>query len=151
MEIIGLERKYAHIVKDMMRTFYASPCVKTNGSEKIFSADIEACLGDCPYLEGYVFRENEQIVGYAMLAKSFSTEFGMPCVWIEDLYFKPEYRRMGYGSAFFAFVEKQYPSAAIRLEAEADNRPAVAAYQKNGFVTIDYLEMIKPQYNKTPS
>ena len=39
-------------VMEMMKTFYASPAVWSNGSEEIFAADIENCVNDSPYLEG---------------------------------------------------------------------------------------------------
>ena len=71
-------------VIDMMRVFYASPAVHTNGSEEIFKSDVENCINDSPYLEGYVFESGGNIIGYAMLAKSFSTEFGKPCIWIQE-------------------------------------------------------------------
>ena len=64
----------------MMEVFYTSPAVFTNGSATIYSNDFEACVSDNPYLEGYMFEENGQIQGYAMTAKSFSTEFGRPKV-----------------------------------------------------------------------
>ena len=41
-------------VLEMMRVFYASPAVFTNGSEEVFSNDIENCINDNPYLEGYI-------------------------------------------------------------------------------------------------
>ena len=59
------------VVIDMMRGFYASPCVYTNGSEEIFKADFDNCVSDSPYLEGYVFEADGVICGYAMAAKSF--------------------------------------------------------------------------------
>lgn len=40
----------------MMRVFYASPAVFTNGSDDIFRTDIENCINDNPYLEGYILR-----------------------------------------------------------------------------------------------
>ena len=79
-------------VIDMMRVFYASPAVLSNGSEEIFVADIENCVNDSPYLEGFIFENENEIEGYGMIAKSFSTEFGKPCIWIEDLYMKEKYR-----------------------------------------------------------
>ena len=82
-------------ILEMMRVFYASEAVFTNGSEEIFEADITNCVNDSPYLEGYVFEGGDTIQGYAMLAKSFSTEFGKPCIWIEDIYVKEEYRKQG--------------------------------------------------------
>ena len=133
----------ANRVMDMMRVFYASPAVFTNGSEDIFRADVAACIGDNPYLEGYVFANGEDVVGYAMLAKSFSTEFGKPCIWIEDLYMLPEHRGLGLGSAFFSFIEKKYPDAIFRLEVEEENERAVHVYRKNGFGVLPYMEMKK--------
>lgn len=130
-------------VYDMMQVFYASPAVLSNGSEEIFNNDIENCINDSPYLEGYIFQEGEEIQGYAMIAKSFSTEFGKPCMWIEDLYLKPEYRGMGIGSEFFAFVEQKYPDAILRLEVEEENQRAIHVYKKAGFEVLPYMEMKK--------
>ena len=45
-------------VQEMMREFYTSPAVLSNGSEEIFAADVDACVGDSPYLEGYIFEES---------------------------------------------------------------------------------------------
>ena len=129
-------------VLEMMRIFYASPAVFTNGSEEIFAADIEACVGGSPYLEGYILEDGE-IQGYAMIAKSFSTEFGKPCIWIEDLYLKEEYRGGGIGSSFFSYLEEKFPETIMRLEVEEDNTRAVAVYQKNGYETLPYMEMKK--------
>ena len=127
----------------MMRVFYASPAVSTDGSEEIFRADIDACVGDSPYLEGFVFESSGIIQGYAMIAKSFSTEFGKPCIWIEDLYLKPEHRMFGIGGSFFAFIEKEYPNAVFRLEVEAENEIAVHTYRRAGYTTLPYMEMKK--------
>lgn len=73
-------------VLEMMKKFYSTPAVYTNGSEEIFKNDFENCVGESTYLEGYVFESEGQICGYSMLAKSFSTEFGKPCIWVEDIY-----------------------------------------------------------------
>ena len=45
----------------MMEVFYASPAVLSNGSAAIFTSDFEACVTENPYLEGYIFEENDQI------------------------------------------------------------------------------------------
>ena len=67
-------------IMEMMRVFYASEAVLTNGSDEIFSADIDECVGESPYAEGYVFESSGEIVGYSMLAKSYSTEYGKRCI-----------------------------------------------------------------------
>ena len=128
---------------DMMRVFYASPAVLSNGSEEIFEADVENCVNDSPYLEGFVFEENGEILGYGMIAKSFSTEFGKPCIWVEDLYLKPEYRGQGIGSKFFKYLEQNYTDCIFRLEVEEENERAIHVYEKNGFVVLPYMEMKK--------
>ena len=132
---------HAADVLEMMRTFYASPAVLTNGSEEIFRNDIDNCLNDSPYLEGYVFEREAEIIGYAMVAKSYSTEFGKQCIWIEDLYFKQQYRGMGYGTKFLEYVGKAYPNAVVRLEVEEENERAVHVYKKCGFEVLPYMEM----------
>ena len=130
-------------VINMMRVFYASDAVSTNGSDEIFKNDFDACVGDSPYLEGFVFEKNGGIVGYGMVAKSFSTEFGKQCIWIEDIYIKPDYRHQGIGTEFMRYIEKMYPNAILRLEAEPENENAVSAYKKFGFDTLPYLEFKK--------
>lgn len=130
-------------VFEMMKVFYNSPAVLSNGSDEIFKTDIENCINDCPYLEGYVFVEDDHLLGYAMVAKSFSTEFGKTCLWIEDLYMKAEYRGQGIGTKFFEYIENQYSNCIIRLEVEEENQGAVHTYQKCGYDFLEYKEMKK--------
>ena len=143
MKIRKMEKQDRACVIEMMRVFYSSDAVSTNGSDEIFTNDFDNCVNDCPYLEGYVFEKDGEVLGYGMLAKSFSTEFGKPCIWIEDIYIKPEFRHGGIGTAFLQFVEKSYPDALLRLEAEPDNEKAINAYKKCGFDALPYLELKK--------
>ena len=136
-------REDKNLIIDMMRVFYASPAVLSNGSQEIFEADVENCVNDSPYLEGFVFEENDEVLGYGMIAKSFSTEFGKPCIWVEDLYLKPEYRGMGIGSKFFEYLEENYTDCIFRLEVEEENERAIHVYEKNGFAVLPYMEMKK--------
>ena len=129
-------------VLSMMRTFYTSPAVHTDGSEEIFLRDIENCTGNNPFVEGYILETEGIAAGYAMVAKSYSTEFGKPCIWIEDLYIKPAFRGRGIGTSFFSFVKDLYPGHTIRLEAEPDNAGAIDMYRRNGFGTLPYLQLI---------
>ena len=130
-------------VFEMMRTFYTSPAVYTDGSEEIYSDDIDNCINANPYLEGYIFENSNEIQGYAMIAKSFSTEFGKQCIWIEDLYIKEEYRGLGIGKMFFDFITKKYTDCIFRLEVEEENERAVKLYKKCGFTVLPYMEMKK--------
>ena len=128
----------------MMKTFYNSPAVFTNGSDEIFKADIEACIDDnFVFAEGYVFISGEKILGYAMLAKSFSTEFGKPCIWLEDLYLKPEFRGLGIIPNFISYISYENKNSILRLEVEDENAHAVHVYEKSGFSRLPYVEMKK--------
>ena len=138
-----MEKKDKTQVIEMMRVFYASTAVLSNGSEEIFEADVDNCVGDSPYLEGYIFESEGTIQGYGMVAKSFSTEFGKPCIWIEDIYIKEESRGLGIGSTFMNFVEEMYPDSIFRLEVEEENEPAVNMYKKCGYEILPYMEMKK--------
>lgn len=138
-----MQRTDAPRVKEMMRIFYSSPAVLSNGSEEIFSSDIENCVNENPYLEGYVIENDGEIQGYSMIAKSFSTEFGKPCIWIEDLYIKEKYRGSGLGKMLLDFITKKYEGSIFRLEAEEENIGAIKLYEKCGFSPLPYLEMKK--------
>ena len=133
----------APTVIDMMRTFYASPAVLSNGSKEIFEADVAECVGDSPYAEGFVFEAEGSLIGYGMLAKSYSTEFGKRCIWIEDLYLKEPYRGSGIGSRVLQFIMERFPACIFRLEVEEENQRAIATYKKNGFTVLPYMEMKK--------
>ncbi len=130
-------------VMEMMRVFYASDAVSTNGSAEIFESDIDHCLCGDPYVEGYVFEAGGVLQGYAMLAKSYSTEFGKHCIWVEDIYIKPEFRGLGLAKAFFDFLDERYAGFVLRLEVEDYNERAVKVYKKAGFEVLPYMEMIK--------
>ncbi len=141
--IRAMEVTDSKAVLDMMTAFYRSPAVHTNGSEEIFLNDVNTCLENNPYLEGYVFEGCNGLQGYAMVAKSFSTEFGKSCIWIEDLYLLEEYRGCGIGGQFFAYIEDKYKNAVLRLEVEEENANAVNLYRSRGFDVLPYLEMIR--------
>ncbi len=123
----------------MMRVFYASPAILHNSSEKVLCRDIDACLCESSLLDGYVFTEEGAIAGYAMTAKSFSTEYGGTCVWIEDLYVKPEYRRKGISRAFFSSLPSLYPDCVrFKLEVEPENTRAIQVYHECGYSRLPY-------------
>ena len=131
----------AEILK-MMEEFYSSDAVYTNGSNEIFETDFETCLNNSPFLDGFVFYNSNLILGYAMLAKSFSTEFGKTCIFIEDLYLKKSYRNKGIVGKFIEYIKTLYPKAIFKLEVENENTHAIYVYNKYGFTKLPYIEMI---------
>ena len=146
MEIRNITPADREEVLSMMRVFYDSPALIIHAADQVLARDVDACISGSPYVEGYVFDQGDgTICGYSMLAKSFSTEAGGLCIWIEDLYLKPEYRGQGFGSALFRFVEEKYgdTAARLRLEVEPDNEKAIHVYEGMGYHELAYMQMIK--------
>ena len=129
-------------VKRMMKFFYSSPAVATNGSEDIFENNLKECLSDSPYLDGYILESDGKTAGYAMISKCFNTEFGRRCISIEDIFLIPEFRRSGMFSEFMEWLKAKNPDCVVRIEVEADNKPAVAAYKKAEFKDVPYSQKI---------
>ena len=131
------------IVIDMMREFYTSPAVITDGSEKIFAANVANCLNGSTCAEGFVFVDAEKIIGYGITARSYSTEFGGECIWLEDIYVAAEYRGHGVGSQFIRHIKARHPDRILRLETEAGNDKALTFYKRLGFKELPYLELVR--------
>ncbi len=139
MEIVRMDRSNSSEVYAMMRVVYDSPAVLHTSSDRVLKNDIEACIGDCPYLDGYVFMVDGNVAGYSMVSKSFTTEYGGICAWIEDLYIKEEYRRRGISKQFFEKLPSMYPDIVrFKLEVEPENERAIETYKKCGYTKLHY-------------
>ena len=141
--IRAMQEKDKKEVIDMMRIFYTSPAVYTNGSEEVYQKDFEACISDNPFLSGYVIEDAGRIQGYTMVAKSFCTEFGKACIWIEDIYVKEDFRGAGMGKALMEFITNAYTDCIFRLEVEEENGRAIRLYESCGFTELPYMELKK--------
>ena len=128
----------------MMEVFYASDALLIHPERAVLERMLGHVLEDGPFLTGYGFEEDGVLAGYGLLTRSYCTERGGLCVWIEDLYIAPDYRGRGIGRAFLEFAEAQNPGAVrLRLEAEPENEHAMHVYQKAGFTQLGYTQMVK--------
>ncbi len=145
MIIRPLEAHDRHAVLDMMVEFYSSPAILHHAPEETLERCLTDALSDSPYIEGYVFDEGGNIAGYSLVAKSYSTEYGGMCVWIEDLYVLPEFRGKSFASRFFEFIDSRYEKSAVRmrLEVEPSNEGARRLYRKCGYNELSYIQMTK--------
>ena len=144
MQIIKLTNEYKEEVFRMMKVFYASSAVIHKSSDAILMQDIDDCISDNPFIEGYVLKENDSVIGYSMISKNYTTEYGGLCIWIEDLYFKEKARGKGYASVYFKFLEDTYREAVrFKLQVEMENTSAIEAYHKSGYGMSEYRLMTK--------
>ncbi len=137
-------------VLSMMIDFYSSPATIEKAPEDILLRDINDCLSDLPFIDGFVFEDEfKNIAGYAMVSKTYSTGYGGICIWFEDIYLKPAYQGKGFTSQFFSYIEDLYNNifdnkvVRYRMEVEKNNTNALKSYKKNGFKELNYIEMTK--------
>lgn len=127
----------------MMKVFYASEALLIHPEENVLRKTLSDAIGGNPYVAGFVFEQEGSLAGYGMIAKSYSTEAGGECIWIEDIFILPQFRGKGLGTDFLKFVQEQFPKAArIRLEAEPENEKAMAVYRSAGFAELGYTQLI---------
>ena len=75
--IRNMTKRDRDCVINMMRVFYASPAVHTNGSEEIFASDVENCINDGIPVKGYCYWS---LMDNFEWQKGFSMTFGLIAV-----------------------------------------------------------------------
>ncbi len=130
---------------EMTTAFYSTPAVSHKVPNAVFVANFKEMTETKQFLEGYIFEFEDKIAGFVVVSKMFETEVGGLCLWIEDIYIKPEFRSKGLGKEFFDFIQKKYMWKAkrLRLEVSKGNVRAKELYRKCGFEELPYEQMIK--------
>ena len=68
-------------------------------------SDYEAALfGDNPAARALVAELGDEVVGYAIYFRTFSTFIGKAGIWLEDLYVRADHRQKGIGKALLKAV-----------------------------------------------
>lgn len=82
-----------------------------------------------------MFEQGGKVVGYAILVRFWSNEYGGDKIIIDEIYVLPEYRGKGISTAFFRHLEANSDSAAVALELEVTpgNAAARRLYERLGF------------------
>jgi len=106
----------------------------------------ESLFGEKPAAEVLIAEVNGQPVGFANFFRSFSSFVGRPGLYLDDLYVRPPYRRMGLGRAMLCHV------AAIARDRNAGrfewialdwNDPAIRFYLKLGAEALEDWTMYR--------
>jgi GNAT superfamily N-acetyltransferase len=99
-----------------------------------------ALFGQPPAAEAVIARADGVVAGFALWFQTFSTWTGVPGLWLEDLFVKPEHRRRGVGRALLTHLAKLCRERRYgRLEwSVLDwNQPAIEFYRALGAVAMD--------------
>ncbi len=129
----------------LLEEFYQSDAVLHPVPKTHFERAFNEAVSQSPYSAAYLLKAEGKTAGFAQLAFTFSTEAGGRVIWVEELYVRPQYQGKGMGSTFLRFLKEKYgaDTARIRLEIEPDNARARKLYEKMGFQSLDYLQMVK--------
>lgn len=131
-------------VYEMFVEFYNSPAVLHNVDTQYFSNTLDQLDAGSPYTELFILEYEQSVVGYGLVALTYSNEVGGQVVWLEELYVRLQYRSCGLGKQYFQFVFDNYPAAKrFRLEVEPNNTRAISLYERLGFANLHYLQYVR--------
>ena len=139
---IAISDKEAYI--KMASDFYSSDAVLIHVGKEHFLRTFDELIRSEQYAECYIFELDSSVVGYSLLAKTYSQEAGGLVLWVEEIYVLPEHRGCGIGSAFLSHLisSREESIKRIRLEVEEANSGAIKLYRSLGFTPLDYGQMI---------
>lgn len=92
-------------------------------------------FGPKPYAEAVIAYENDEPVAFALYFFNYSTFAGLPGLYLEDIFVRPEFRRSGIGRQLFAFLaQTALKRGCGRMEWAVLNwnEQAIRFYQKLG-------------------
>ena len=144
IKIRKLEKKDSEVFLRMAKEFYSGPGVLHEVDPIVIKRTLDEMLSDSPFLEGFIFENDTEVVGYAELSYSFAPEVGGRSIFIEEIFVDEAYRGQGIGHKFLDYCISlvQGETRRIRLEATRSNEKAIALYRSYGFRELDYMQMV---------
>ena len=135
----------------MSQAFYTSPAVSHGSGAAdlaVFHRTFDEALRKDGWVKGYILEAEGRPVGYALCTANWATEVGGRVCWLEELYVEEAFRGHGLGRAFFDYLHEHHHAGLLRfrLEVMPQNTDAQRLYAREGFDSIEYLQM----YNDFP-
>lgn len=90
-------------------------------------------FGPHPVAEAVIGEYEGVAVSFALFFYNFSTFIGKPGIYLEDLYVKPEYRRLGFGRQMLAHIAglaKERNCGRFEWSVLDWNKPAIRTYDR---------------------
>ncbi len=131
------------LVLPMAEDFYASSAALHPIDRAALERDFSAALdpGE-PLIRGVLPLVDGQTAGYLYITRCWSTEAGGLCIFLEEIYLRPDFRGRGLGHEILTWLREQYPNARrFRLEVNPDNPGAARLYEKMGYQYLNYNQM----------
>lgn len=144
MNIRDLESADCAKYLTLSKEFYSSSAVDHTISPAHFEETAKQALNHSPYLRVLIIEHEGQIAGYGQISITYSNEAGGLCVWLEELYISPDFQNLKLGSSFIHWVLEEYHGKVrrFRLEITPSNQNAKRLYERLGFTTLEYQQML---------
>lgn len=91
----------------------------------------------------YMFKDNDENIGYAILVFFWSNEFGGNILTIDELYVLKKYRGKGIATNFLSHIKGTEGIVAMQLETMPSNQKALDYYKRLGFLTSQNTHLVK--------
>lgn len=106
----------------------------------------ESLFGKKPAAQALIAKVDDEIAGYAIFFRTFSTFIGKAGLWLEDLYVKPDFRKNGIGKKLLRCgAEIAHDENAGRYEwSVLDwNKNAIDLYEKAGGEILEEWRIVR--------
>ncbi len=142
LSIRPVKKEDEQVYMELIRSFYNTDAVIAPLPEEYHLRNFAESLKDGPFFKVFLLEIEGKSVGVGQISFRYGSEAGGMECWFEDLYVLKEYRSLGIGGRFIDYVKERFPANRYRLEVEDTNPRAVALYEKKGFTTLPYKQMI---------
>lgn len=144
MTIRKIQQSDYNTYMELVQEFYSSDAVLHPIPPQNIERTFAELVRSDTYISAFIIENESKIAGYALTARYFSQEAGGEVIWIDEIYLRPQHRGGGIGTQVFEQIFAQFPeAAAFRLEIEPDNVRAKKLYQRLGFKSLGYAQMLK--------
>jgi len=139
-----MEKRDKSSVLKMMTDFYSTPENRAGGTPEIFIRNFDECIKGGSHIAGFVFEAfDKSLLGYALIAQSYSTEYGRYVIWVEEVHVTEKARESEIIDSFLSYLEEHYSRHIHRLDVAAQNEFAMRFYMRRGFKLIPNVGMIR--------
>lgn len=132
------------VVLPMVWDFYHTDAVLHPVDRTVLERTFRAAADpEEPLLWGFLILVDGQTAGFLYLTHCFAAEVGGRCVFLEEIFLKPEFRGRRLGREVMDWLHSQYPDTRrFRLEVNDTNSAAVRLYKAMGYQYLHYDQMV---------
>ena len=145
MFLRAFEKKDKQDFIEMCLDFYSGEAVLHGIPPKNIIQTFEAIIENNPYVKGHIIEADGKIAGYGLHWLYWSNEAGGLMCFIDEIYVKGSYRGQRLGTQFLESLKESYKDSVVgfRLEVSAENDRATKLYERLGFESLYYDQMIR--------